>query len=110
MSHRWGQIGSIAAAGALLLASTMAGCSMMKNSNGHVDCNVVKLQAQSGRTNDEIASALGVSESDIESCHASGPSDYSGMGGGAEGGGGSEGGAPAPSGGESAPGMGGGAP
>jgi hypothetical protein len=58
------------AVGALLLAGGIAGCSSM--STNHVDCNVVRLQAQSGRSNSEIASAIGASEADVASCHATG--------------------------------------
>lgn len=75
----------------------------------HIDCNIVKLQSQSGRSNAEIASALGVSESDVTKCPPAGPvtgaegegggppnpSEY-GVPAGMEGGGG-EGGASAPS-------------
>jgi len=38
----------------------------------HIDCNIVKLQSQSGRSNSEIASALGVSESDVAKCPPAG--------------------------------------
>jgi uncharacterized membrane protein YgcG len=61
-----------AALGALILAGGIVGCSSLSNNNGHVDCNVVKLQSQAGRSNNEIASALGVSESDVSSCHPPG--------------------------------------
>jgi uncharacterized membrane protein YgcG len=60
------------ALGALILAGGIVGCSSLSNNNGHVDCNVVKLQSQAGRSNNEIASALGVSESDVSSCHPPG--------------------------------------
>jgi hypothetical protein len=55
-----------AALGTLLVAS-VSGCSSM--STDHVDCNVVKLQQQSGRTDTEIASAVGASEADVAKCH-----------------------------------------
>ena len=38
-------------------------------STDHVDCNVVKLQQQSGRSDAEIASAVGGSEADVAKCH-----------------------------------------
>ena len=38
-------------------------------STDHVDCNVVKLQQQSGRSDAEIASAIGGSEADVAKCH-----------------------------------------
>ena len=45
----------------------------MGDSHVNVDCNVVKLQSEAGRSTGEIASALGVSEADVQSCHAPGP-------------------------------------
>jgi hypothetical protein len=56
---------AMAALGALILAGA-SGCSM---STDHVDCNVVKLQQQSGRSDAEIASAIGGSETDVAKCH-----------------------------------------
>ena len=41
-------------------------------STDHVDCNVVKLQPQSGRSDAEIASAIGGSEADVAKCHGRG--------------------------------------
>ncbi len=61
----------IAAAGAFLLAGAIAGCGAVGGS--HVDCNIVRLQSQAGQSNSQIASALGVSESDVAGCHAPGP-------------------------------------
>jgi hypothetical protein len=63
----------IAAMGTLLFAG-ISGCSSM--STNHVDCNVVKLQQQSGRSDAEIASAVGASEEDVAKCH--GPEHMSG--------------------------------
>ena len=57
----------VAALGALLLAGALWGCSSV--SSNHVDCNIVKLQAEAGRSDSEIASALGTSVSDVASCH-----------------------------------------
>jgi hypothetical protein len=34
-----------------------------------VDCNVFKLQRESGRSDSEIASAIGASEADVAKCH-----------------------------------------
>ena len=56
-----------AALGTLLLAGGLSGCSSI--STNHVDCNVVKLQQQSGRSDAEIASALSASEADVAKCH-----------------------------------------
>jgi hypothetical protein len=50
-----------------LLVTAVSGCSSM--STDHVDCNVVKLQQQSGRSDAEIASAVGGSEADVAKCH-----------------------------------------
>ncbi len=57
----------IAALGTLLVVGGMSGCSSI--SSDHVDCNVVKLQAESGRSDAEIASAVGGSEADVAKCH-----------------------------------------
>jgi hypothetical protein len=56
-----------AALGTLLLAGGMSGCGSI--STDHVDCNVVKLQTESGRTDSEIASAIGGSVNDVAKCH-----------------------------------------
>ncbi len=53
--------------GALLMGVVLGGCSSL--STDHVDCNVVKLQSQSGRSDAEIASALGASVNDVAKCH-----------------------------------------
>jgi hypothetical protein len=70
MSERRGQMGILIRAGALALGTAFAGCAGMGGS--HLDCNIVKLQSQSGRSNAEIASALGVSESDVAKCPPAG--------------------------------------
>jgi hypothetical protein len=70
MIERRGRMGILSGATALLLATAMAGCSSLGGS--HIDCNVVKLQSQSGRSNSEIASALGVSEADVAKCPPAG--------------------------------------
>ena len=67
MSDAFRKLGIAAALGTLLLASGISGCSSM--SSDHVDCNVVKLQAESGRSDAEIASAVGGSEADVAKCH-----------------------------------------
>ncbi len=63
--------------GALMLIAGVAGCGSI-NTN-RVDCNVVKLQSEAGRSNAEIASALGVSQEEVASCHPPGamPSEMS---------------------------------
>ncbi|MGH7781004.1 MAG: hypothetical protein ACREQR_14395 [Candidatus Binataceae bacterium] len=56
-----------AALGSLMMACALGGCSSL--SSDHVDCNVVKLQSQSGRSDAEIASAIGASIGDVAKCH-----------------------------------------
>jgi hypothetical protein len=73
MIERRGRMGILIGAGAFLLATAFAGCSSLTGMGGsHVDCNIVKLQSQSGRSNDEIASALGVSVDDVAKCPPAG--------------------------------------
>jgi hypothetical protein len=67
MTDAFRKLGIAAALGTLLLAGGISGCSSM--STDHVDCNVVKLQQQSGRSDAEIASAIGGSEADVAKCH-----------------------------------------
>ena len=67
MAHTFGKLGMAAALGTLLLAGGMSGCGSL--STDHVDCNVVKLQTESGRTDAEIASAIGGSVNDVAKCH-----------------------------------------
>jgi len=67
MADAFRKLGMAAALGTLLLAGGLSGCSSM--STDHVDCNVVKLQQQSGRSDAEIASAIGASEADVAKCH-----------------------------------------
>ncbi len=67
MADAFRKLGMAAALGTLLLAGTMSGCSSI--STDHVDCNVVKLQTESGRSDAEIASAVGGSIKDVEACH-----------------------------------------
>lgn len=63
------KIAVAAAAGALMMAGALTGCSSL--SSDHVDCNVVKLQSESGRSDAEIASAVGASIADVQKCHGS---------------------------------------
>jgi hypothetical protein len=73
MIERRGRMGILIGTGAFLLATAFAGCSSLTGMSGsHVDCNIVKLQSQSGRSNDEIASALGVSVDDVAKCPPAG--------------------------------------
>src|SRR5580658_4381314 len=70
MIERRGRTGILLGAGALMLATAFGACSSLTGS--HIDCNVVKLQSQSGRSNSEIASALGVSEDEVAKCPPAG--------------------------------------
>jgi hypothetical protein len=67
MADAFRKLGVAAALGTLILAGGISGCSSI--STNHVDCNVVKLQQQSGRSDAEIASAIGASEADVAKCH-----------------------------------------
>ena len=60
-------LGIAAAFGTMIIAAGLSGCSSI--SSDHVDCNVVKLQAESGRSDGEIASALGADVGDVAKCH-----------------------------------------
>lgn len=70
MADLFRRMGIAAALGMLILAGGISGCSSMMSTD-HVDCNVVKLQQQSGRSDAEIASAIGASEADVAKCHGS---------------------------------------
>jgi hypothetical protein len=59
------KLGIAAAIGMMIIAGS--GCSSI--TTDHVDCNVVKLQAESGRSDAEIASAVGGSVEDVAKCH-----------------------------------------
>ena len=61
------KLGMAAALGTLLFAGGLSGCSSI--STDRVDCNVVKLQTESGRSDAEIASAIGSSVKDVAQCH-----------------------------------------
>ncbi len=67
MAEAFSKLGMAAALGTLLLAGGLSGCSSI--STDHVDCNVVKLQTESGRSDAEIASAIGSSVKDVAQCH-----------------------------------------
>jgi hypothetical protein len=66
MADAFRKLAIAAALGGLIVAG-VSGCGSM--STDHVDCNVVKLQQQSGRSDTEIASAIGASEADVAKCH-----------------------------------------
>jgi hypothetical protein len=61
------KLGIAAALGTLIIAGRLSGCSSI--SSDHVDCNVVRLQSESGRSDAEIASAIGGSVEDVAKCH-----------------------------------------
>jgi len=56
-----------AALGTIVFAGAVSGCSSLNQS--HVDCNVVKLQTDAGRSDDEIAAAIGASVAEVKACH-----------------------------------------
>ena len=60
------KLGIAAALGTMVIVG-LSGCSSI--TSDHVDCNVVKLQTESGRSDSEIASALGASVEDVAKCH-----------------------------------------
>ncbi|MFI5351628.1 MAG: hypothetical protein ACHQZS_01600 [Candidatus Binatales bacterium] len=80
-----GLIVPAAVLGAMAAAAVMPGCAAL--SAGRADCNVVRNQRGAGRSDSDIASALGVSDSDVAACGAAGGGEGSG---GAEGGGGDQ--------------------
>ena len=61
------KLGIAAALGAIVIVGGLSGCSSI--TSDHVDCNVVKLQTESGRSDAEIASAVGGSVEDVAKCH-----------------------------------------
>ena len=61
------KLGIAAAFGTLIIAGGLSGCGSI--SSDHVDCNVVRLQSESGRSDAEIASAIGGSVEDVAKCH-----------------------------------------
>ncbi len=64
------KLGIAAAFGTMLVAAGLSGCGSI--SSDHVDCNVVRLQTESGRSDAEIASAVGGSVEDVAKCHGAG--------------------------------------
>ncbi|HEY6395035.1 MAG TPA: hypothetical protein VIX12_06415 [Candidatus Binataceae bacterium] len=62
------KLGIAALLGTVAMAGGLGGCS--STGANRVDCNVVKLQQQSGRSDSEIAAAVGASESDVAACKA----------------------------------------
>ena len=53
----------------VLIVCGIAGCGMFSPSNVPVDCNVVKLQHEAGKTDQEIAANLGSSVTQVAACH-----------------------------------------
>jgi len=85
-----GLIVPAAVLGAMAAAAAMPGCAAL--SAGRADCNVVRNQRGAGRSDSDIAAALGVTDSDVAACGAAGGGGEMGGGGsgGAEGGGGDQ--------------------
>ena len=61
------RLGIAATVGTVILAGGVSGCSSLTAS--HVDCNVVKLQSDAGRSDDEIAAAINANVKDVAACH-----------------------------------------
>lgn len=61
--------GLTVALGLVAMATALSGCGAIQLPS-RVDCNVVRLQTQAGRSDSEIASALGVTAQEVEGCHA----------------------------------------
>ncbi len=53
--------------GALIISIALPGCAGMALPS-RADCNVVRLQTQAGRSESEIASALGVTAAEVQGC------------------------------------------
>jgi hypothetical protein len=60
-------------AGAFLAASGFAGCASL--TAGRANCKVVEFQRGAGRSDSDIASALGVSDADVAACTGSSSAD-----------------------------------
>ncbi len=56
--------------GALAAAAALPGCASL--GGGRADCNIVRNQRGAGQSDSDIASALGVTESDVAACGAAG--------------------------------------
>ena len=67
MVNAFRKLGIAAALGTIVIVGGLSGCSSI--TSDHVDCNVVKLQTESGRSDAEIASAVGGSVEDVAKCH-----------------------------------------
>ena len=61
-------LGVATALGVLMLAG-VSGCSMFSNTNAPIDCNIVKLQSDGGKTDAQIATDIGAKESEVAACH-----------------------------------------
>ena len=51
------------------LSAGISGCSMFSASNAPIDCDVVKTQAQAGKTDAQIASDIGAPVEKVAACH-----------------------------------------
>ena len=65
--------------GAVALGSLMlvgvAGCSMFSASSAPVDCNIVKVQREAGKTDAQIASDLSAKEDEVAACGKGAPAE-----------------------------------
>src|ERR1700674_1424829 len=87
--------------GALAAAAAVSGCASL--GAGRADCNIVRLQRGAGRSDSDIAAALGVTDSDVAACGAAGGGGGGGETYGGEGSAGGEGGDQPSSGGKPPP-------
>ena len=69
-------MGLIVPAAALGAAAALSGCASL--GAGRADCNIVRNQRGAGQSDSDIASALGVSESDVAACAAAGGGEMTG--------------------------------
>ncbi|HYB92083.1 MAG TPA: hypothetical protein VEC38_13690 [Candidatus Binataceae bacterium] len=68
MFDRCRKLGIVTTVGAFVLGVGLAGCGSIQTNRA--DCIAVKLQTQAGVPDAQIASALGVSEADVQGCRA----------------------------------------
>jgi len=64
-----GRISVIGGFGVLVAMGGLAGCGTMSPSNAPIDCNVVKVQLQDGKTDAQIAADLGAPVDKVAACH-----------------------------------------
>jgi len=69
MMHRIpNRVAGVVLFGAIAMAG-ISGCSMFSPENAPIDCDVVKTQAQAGKTDAQIASDIGAPVEKVAACH-----------------------------------------